>query len=91
MVRIMRGCPTTLLQLEGKDDPETILNAPQQEGHPDTAEGGDIADYDPDVDYEGSELKVELVTQEQKEVDPDAEYATIEMPRNGTLHQRMMP
>ena len=44
MVRTMRGCPTTRMQSEGKDEPETILNAPQQEGHPDAAVGKDIAD-----------------------------------------------
>ena len=49
---------------EGKDEPETILNASQQEEHPDAAESGDIADYHLDVDYEGSEPKVEQVTQE---------------------------
>ena len=91
MARTMRGHPTTWLQLEGKDELEKILNAPQQEDHPDTAEGRDIADYDPDVDFEGSELKVEPVAQEQREVDPDVEYAKMEIPRNGTLCQRMMP
>ena len=54
-------------------------------------EGKDIVDYNADEDYEGSELKNEPVTQEQREVDPDAEYAKREMPQNGTLHQRMMP
>ena len=52
MARTVGGCPTTWLQSEGKDEPETIINSPQQEGHPDIAEGKDIADYNPDVDYE---------------------------------------
>ena len=55
------------------------------------AEGKDIVDYNPDVDYEGSESKVEPVTQGQKEEDPDAEYAKMEMSRSETLHQRMIP
>ena len=54
----MRGCPTTWSQSEGKDEPEMILNAPQQEGHPDATVGKEIACYNPDVDYEGSEPKV---------------------------------
>ena len=32
---------------------------PQEGEQPDAKEGKDIADYDPDVDYEGSEPKVE--------------------------------
>ena len=90
MARPGKGCPTPRLQLEGNDEPETILNTPQQEGHPDVAEGKVIADYDPDVDDEGLEPNVETVTQEQREVDPDAEYVMIEMPRDETLCQRMM-
>ena len=57
MVRTMRGCLTTQSQSEGKDKPETVLSAPQQEGYPDVTEGGDIADYNPDIDYVGSEPK----------------------------------
>ena len=91
MARTVRGCLTTWSQSEGKDKPETILNDPQQEGHPDTAEGGNIAEYHPDVNYEGSEPKAEPVAQEQWEEDPDAECAKMEMPRSGTLCQRMMP
>ena len=72
MVRTMRGHLTTL-QSEGKYKSETILNASQQEGHRDATEGRDIADYDPDIDYGGSEPKVEPATKEQREVDPDAD------------------
>ena len=68
-----------------------ILNAPQQEGHPDAIEGRDIADYNLDIDYEGSEPKVDPFAQEQRKVDPDAGYAKMIMPRNGTLHQRLIP
>ena len=53
MARTTRGHPTTLSQSEGKDEPETILNTPQQEGHLDAAVGENIADYNLDVDYEG--------------------------------------
>ena len=69
----IRGCPTPHLKSEGKDEPETILSATQQKGQPGATEGRDIADYDLDVDNEGSEPKVEPVTQEQREVDPNAE------------------
>ena len=51
----------------------------------------DIADYDMDIGYEGSEPKVEPTAQIQNEVDPDAEYAKMEISHDGTLHQRMMP
>ena len=70
MVRTMKGCPTTRLQSEGKDGPETILNATQQEGHPYATVEKDIADYNLDIDFEGSKPRVEPVAQEQREV-PD--------------------
>ena len=74
-----------------KDEPETILSTPQKEGYLDAAVNKDIADHDLDMDYEGSEPKVELVARDQREVDPATEYAKMEMPRNGTLCERMMP
>ena len=77
MARLVRGCPTTRPQQEGTEEPE---RDPQQEDQSDATEGEDIADYNPDVDYEGSEPKVELVPQVEREVDP-----------GGFLHQRMMP
>ena len=87
----MRGHPTTWPQSGGKVEPETKLNVPQQEGHPDTTEGGDIADYDMDIYYEVSEPDNEQAAQKQREVDPNEEYAKMEMPKSGTLPQRMMP
>ena len=51
----MRGCPTARSQQEGIEEPE---RDPQQEDQPDATEGKDIADYNPDVGYEGSEPKV---------------------------------
>ena len=84
MARPVRGHPTPRPQV---GEPE---RDPQQEEHPDTAEGKVIVDYDPDVDDEVAEPKVEPHAQEQREVDSDAEYAKMEMPRDGTLHQRMM-
>ena len=68
MARTMMGYLTTWSQSEGKDEPETILNAPQQEGHPDATVGRDVTDYDPDIDYEGLEPKVESFAQKQREV-----------------------
>ena len=51
----------------------------------------DIEDHDPDIDYVGSEPEVELVAQDERGVDPDTEYASMEIPQVGTLHQRMVP
>ena len=75
-------------QQEGIEEPERDH---QQEDQTDAIGGEDIADYDPEVDYGGSEPVVEQSAQEQREVDPDAEYAEMEIPQDGTLHQRMMP
>ena len=75
-------------QQEGAEEPE---RDPQQGEQLDATEGKEMADYNLDVDYERSELEVEPDTQEQREVDPDAKYAKLEMPQNGTLCQRMMP
>ena len=67
-------------QQEGAEEPETNPSVPQQEEQPDASEGKVIADYDPDVDYEGSEPKNEPVTQEEKEEDPDKKDAFMEIP-----------
>ena len=88
MARPVRGCPTTRPQQEGTEEPE---QDPQQENQSDTTEGKDTADYDLDVDYEGSEPDVVPVAQVEREVDPDAQYANMDIPCDGTLHQRMMP
>ena len=71
MARLVRGCPTARSQQEGTEEPE---RDPQQGEQPDVTEGKDIADYDLDADYEGTEPNVEPDAQEQREVDPDAEY-----------------
>ena len=84
----MRGCPTARSQQERVEESE---RDPQQEDQPDAKGGEDIEDYNPDVDYEGSEPKVEQSASEQREVDLDAEYANMEIPQDGTLHHRMMP
>ena len=91
MARLVRGCPTARSQQESAEEPETNLSVPQQEEHPDTVEDRDITDYDLDIDYEGSEPKNEQVAQEQKEEDPEAEYAKMELQQDGTFHQRMIP
>ena len=88
MARPVRGCPTARSQQEGIEEPK---RDPQQEDQPDATEGKDIAGYDLDVDYEGSEPEVKQSAQEQKEVDPDAEYAEMEIPQDGILRKRMMP
>ena len=80
MARPVRGCPTSRPQQEGAEEPEQDH---QQEDQPDTTEGEDIADYNPDVDYVGLEPKVESVTQDEREVDPDVEYVNMEIPHDG--------
>ena len=87
MARPVRGHLIPRLQLEGVTEPK---RDPQQEEQPDTAEGEVIADYNLDADYERSEPKVEPDAPEQKEEDPNAKYANMKMPRDGTLHQKMM-
>ena len=88
MAKTMMGCPTTWSQQEGTEKPERDH---QQGEDPDAIGGKNIADYDSDKDYEGSELEVEPDAQEQREVDPDAEYAQMEMSRCGTLCPRIIP
>ena len=80
--------PESQSQQEGMEEPR---RDPQQGLRPDTTEGKDIAQYKPDVDYKGSEPGIEPGNQEQREDDPDAAYAKMEMPRNGTFHQIMIP
>ena len=53
--------------------------------------GGPVADYDPDEDYEDSEPEVEPVIQVKREVNPDAEFANMDILHKWTLHRRMMP
>ena len=77
MARLLRGCPTARSQEEGIEEPERDS---QQEDQPDATAGEDIVDYNPDLDYDGSEPEVEQSAQEQREVDPDAEYANMEIP-----------
>ena len=90
MARPVRGCPTPQ-PLEGTGEPETNSSAPQQEEQSDAAEGKVIVDCNLDVDYEGSEPENESVAQEKKEESYNAEYANMDIPRDRTFHQRMMP
>ena len=80
MTRLVRGCLTPRPQQKGATEPE---RDPQKEEQPDASEGKIIADYDLDVDYEGSKPEVEPDAQEQREVDPDAEYAAWKFPEMG--------
>ena len=59
MSRLVRGCLTTRSQQKGEEEPD---RDPQQGDQLADTEGKDIVDYDPDVDYEGSETTVEPVT-----------------------------
>ena len=91
MARTMRECPTAWLKLNDKEEPATNPSVPQQDVQPDAAEGKVIADYDPNVNYEGSEHENEIVGQEEEEKNSNAEYVNMKIPQAGTFHQRMMP
>ena len=88
MVMPVMGHPTARSYQEGREDHE---QDPQQENQHDAAEGKNIADYNLDVDYVGSEPEVEPVTQDEREVDPHAEYTKMDIPHDWSFHQRMMP
>ena len=88
MARPVRGCPADRLQQEGAEEPE---RDPWQEGQQDTTEGKDIPDYYLDADYVGSKPKAEPVTQDEREVDPDAMYAKMDFLCDESFCQRMMP
>ena len=68
----------------------TNASVPQQEVQSDATEDEVIADYDPDVDYEGSEPDNKPVDQKNNEENSKAEYAKMEIPHTGTFCQRMM-
>ena len=74
--RLVRGAPIARSQQEGIEESE---RDPEQEDQTNATGGKDIEDYNLDVDYEGSEPKVKQSALEQREVDPDAEYANMEI------------
>ena len=73
----VRGRPIARSQQEGIEEPE--WNS-QQVDEPDAAKEKDKVDYNLDVP----------VTQNKREVVPDDEYETMELPSSESLHQRMM-
>ena len=73
------------------EEPETNPCIPQQEEQPDAAEDKVIGDYDLDIDYEGSESENEPDAHKEKEENSDAEYTNMEIPHDGTFHQKMTP
>ena len=62
---------------EGLEEPDIVH---QQEEQPDASECKVTADYNPDVDYEGTEPENEPVAQAEVEENSKAEYAEIEIP-----------
>ena len=70
MARPVKGGLRSRPQQEGAEGPE---QDPQQEDQPDMTEGKDIADYNLDVGYVGSEPKAKHDAQEQRVVDPYSE------------------
>ena len=76
MTKLVRRCPTASSLQKGAEGSKRY---PQQEDQPDATEGEDITEYNPEVDYEGSEPKVKQSAQEQREVDPDAEYVKMDI------------
>ena len=81
-------CLIAWLQPKGTEWPEYNATVPEKEEHPDSTKGKVIADYNLDVDYEGSGPHNELNAQEEKE--EDAEYAKMEIPHSRTFHQRII-
>ena len=81
--QIAEGMPDSLITARRR---RRAWKRSQQEDLPDATEGTDIEDYDLDLDYEGSEPKVEQSAQEQREVDLDAEYPPPEDDSLGTVH-----
>ena len=77
MARPVRRCPTARSQQEGVEEPG---RDPQQEDQPGNTGGKAILGYNLDVDFEGSEPKVDQSAQEQREVDPDTENANMQSP-----------
>ena len=73
MARTMRGWPTAWSQQEGIEEPDTNPSVSQQEEHPYATKGKVIADYDPDVDSEGSEPMNDPDGQEKKVESSDEE------------------
>ena len=90
LARPVRWHPTPQ-QPKDAGEPETNPNVSQYEEQPDAIEVKVIVDYDLDRDYEGSEPMNEPVAQETKEENPNTEYANMDIPQEGSFHQRMMP
>ena len=80
MAMTVRGCPKL----------DHNLNVPQQEEQSDAIDGKVLADCKPDIDNEpeGSDPLIELV--DYIEEDPYTEYLKMEIPCQGTVHQRSM-
>ena len=90
MARLMRECPLPWSQQGCADESETNASVSQQWGQADATSGEAIADYNPDINYkpEGSDPDIEAVHEEEE--NSDAEYAKMELPQSGILHQRTM-
>ena len=67
IARLVRGWPTPRSQQEGKVEPE---KDPLQEEQPETTKGRVIADYNLDVDNEGSAPEVELMLKSKERMIP---------------------
>ena len=89
MARTMRGHPKAWLQPEGAEETQKNINVPWQEESSDAAEDESITDYELDVDYkpEGSDPEIKADAQEE-ERNFNAEHIKMELPQQGTLHQR---
>ena len=86
----MMEMPQPQSQQGGTEEPETNPSVPQQEEQPNATEGEVKGHQDLDVDYEGSEPKIEPISQEEKEENSVTEYANMLIPQKGTFHQRTM-
>ena len=90
MARPVRGCLMPQSWQGGTEEPEIITSVPQQEEQADTTEYEVIADYNPDIDYEPEESDTEIEAVNEEEENSAAVYSKMELPQEGTLHQRTM-
>ena len=80
MASLEKGYPTPHSQQEATVELETNVSVPQQGGQADVTRGGEVVDYDPDVDYEPEGSDPDIKEVNEKEENSDAEYAKMELP-----------
>ena len=87
MTGTVRGCLKVWLQPEGVVGPETNPSIHQNKEKVDATEGKVTWDYH--YEPEGPDAENEPDAQEDEE-NSNAEYAKVELPHQGTIHQKSM-